>query len=307
MSRRTLACLGVVLLFLPHQAVCEDSEPTAADLTLSISSPKATIAMYEPLIVSFSIVNATSRTIPAKINMSSLMVFIRAESGGREIRYRSGPVGSQFVLETMHPPGDTKEGLKVLFWNDKTDSLAFPQVGRYVLSARMLVGRAPQIFVDAIEPLTISVVQPAGENQAALRFFDDEKSLVTLLADGPRQFCRDAPHPSCFEELRGFVREHGQSAYAPHACYILANGVAAGLLDVTPSTDLAIGLAEEFLRQWPDHSLARIVMKFLIHTLDSAGRQEDALARIAEFEERWPKRTDAAALLRYHVLDGQEP
>ena len=48
-------------------------------------------------------------------------------------------------------------------------------------------------------------------------------------------------------------------------------------------------------------------MKFLIHTLDSAGRQEDALARIAEFEERWPKHTDAAVLLCYHVLDGQEP
>ena len=130
----------------------------------------------------------------------------------------------------------------------------------------------------------------------------DTDAMTVQLEEGIR-----VPHPSCFEDIRRFVREHDRSVYAPYVCSTLARSVAAELLDVTPNTDLAIGLAEEFLHRWPDHSLARGIIEFLVYTLDSAGRQEDALARIAEFEERWPERTDASALLRYHVLDGQEP
>ncbi len=308
-SLTLIGLLGVVEATedIPH----DGGSSNARNLKLTIEASGKTLILYEPLVLTYTVSNTTERTIRSRVKMTFEMGNLKlsiqpGDATGQD--YFSGPVADGVLRgDVVHEPGQSMSATVSMFHNDMSGTLAFPEIGRYTIRAKMLVGfeEGKPVYLDA-EPLVIDVAEPTPMDRQLEESLGTSEDLLGLLERGASRYCANRLGPSCFEELRVVVRNNPSSAYAPHIAYGLASAVEWGGIDVTPREQLAEELLREFPRTWPDHALSPDVSRLLIHIVAKSGRRQEAIELLRSFERTYPSRQSAIKHLRQKLDSAKE-
>jgi hypothetical protein len=267
----------------------EDQIGTARDLLFELRTEKRTYSLYEPVVLTYSVLNPTESTIIASVVLKSpdhVVIWI-SRAGGDRVRF---PFGRVLCIagQSHHPPGEEMAEELPIFWN-RRKGLVFPEPGSYRITASVQVRRG--IVVEA-QPVEIEVIEPPEVDRRAMEALGGAERLQDLLRGEAVDYCDEADPFTCILHLRSTLRSHHSSSYVPHIVYVLMNfafhpGAAKGL---------GVELGREFLQWWPEHGLAPKVLLRLI----SKGPARESW--IDQFEARCPKRKQQVESLRYNWL-----
>ncbi len=229
-----------------------DATPSRADLVLTVDTSKSDFVLYEPVTVNYTVHNPTSKAIRANIVLDlgwQRIEFFITDLTGKTRRYDPPLIVCGSSHETELGPGSVTTSQTDLDWTSGT-RLAFPAIGKYEIQAHLSVGGGVSLESNK---LAINVTSPSEADAAAIAFFDSEDKFKQLLRSGGWDYCKGRDGSECFNELTRFIEEHGGSAYTPGVVWHLAEAVAHGRVGVEPRYELAVGLRQRFLQQWPDH------------------------------------------------------
>ncbi len=283
---------------------------TPDKFVLTTETGKKAFALYEPVVITYSVVNPTNEVIRGIVRMAvenRRIDFSITDPQGMTHPYQSGEIADGVLLERDFPPGLVGISEVEMIWNAATREFSFPGPGRYTIRARMSVGSA--LSKDSIQssyltaaPIEIVVTDPSGVDLEAMRFFSSVEDFKRLVRYGAGEYCKGTPAVECFDQLSSFLHQHPDSAYTPEILWDLAESVATGMLDVSPRSQTAIDLYSTFLRRWNNHPAAPRVMYRLAMALDAAGRKQEAVDLVGRFETTFPGRQDLLDQMRMNIL-----
>lgn len=303
-GRRLVVLLMMLLVMLlafssRSQCIVETGDPS--QLTFQLDTGKTKFVLYEPVIVTYTLVNPTDAIIESNVRMSfaggNLKIFIAYED--QELReFNSGIIGETLgTPSVVHPRRSSMVGDVRMFFNDLTNDLAFPRTGRYKIHGKMYLGNFPApTFVEA-GSVQIEVVRPQDADLKVIETLGTEENLVILLRDGPEAYCKAEANPKCLERLLSFPKEFSNSAYAPTITILLAGTLGLKGLGTGPRHDLQARMLEDFLSRWPNHPLGPRVTTSLVASLRDLGKEKEAMDWVDRFERRYPGRSSPRRLI----------
>jgi hypothetical protein len=296
--------LGVVLgilLVSSSQApsIVETGEPS--QLTLQLDTGKTRFVMYEPVILTYSLVNPTDMVIESNAKMTFgtgyLKLFI-ARAGESPREFHSGIIGETTRTgKLVHPRHSILVADVRVFFNDLADDLAFPRTGRYKIQAKMYLGNFPDpLFVEAA-PAEIEVVGPRNVDTEVIEALGSETNLVVLLRDGPEAYCKIDGSPRCWEKLMSLRERFPDSSYMPAMTFVLAGTLGLKGMGAGPRHDLQAVILEDFLKRWPNHPLGARVTTALVGAFRDLGKMREAAEWVDRFEQKYPGRSSPRRLI----------
>jgi hypothetical protein len=237
-------------------------------LLLKIETPKTRFVLYEPIVVTYTVINASQDTIHATVNMDPDDGIRFSITAGDEPAQDDQPHEARCKLRVqswVHPPGVVGTVSVYLKWTDATRDFASPNPGHYKLGARMSVVVADakswkeSTLTLTAAPIDIDVTEPGPADAAAIRWLGSVEDLKRLTRDGAARYCGGPESGACAKRLDGFLQENIDSAYAPAVMFELASALAHDLINL-PGHGMAIRLFETFLEKWPRHPMAPSAM-----------------------------------------------
>jgi hypothetical protein len=285
--------------------LAKDPKPCSpAGLSLSASAGKSTYAMYEPVLLTYSVRNRMDCRVETSLYIDrdlGVQLLIEDEQG-KQTPYIDG-MSSDLIMtkNRVFEPGDVDTGQHTLFYNDAARQLAFPHPGRYKIIVRGHVWNDPRPVLIESFPVLLNVRQVLDQDRQAIESLGSEDRLVTLFRDGIKRFCADRTPENCGDDLRLFLRRHFDSAYAPVAALYLGQAVADGILpDGTEGEDLD-ALLNRFLKTWPSHPFESVAMRMMVEESQRHGKRDEAMERLHEFDQKYPEHVTELRELRAKV------
>ncbi len=281
-----------------------------AGLTLRLDSHASTYVLYEPVSITYTLTNPTELPIEAYIwiDLRHPELTIQYEDGEPQAFTYGGIACGLVGPPKLLGPGQFLTAHFEMFHNDASKSLAFPRLGRYTIHGEFSVTHLKKAVKIMAPPIQISVVDPREADRRLAEDLGSWQDLIGLQRRGSSAHCEGKPRAQCFEELRGLVRNHPDSAYAPHVLLDLAGTVGWRGINAAPQPDLEAELLEEFLARWPRHPAAIRASEKLPIALHEAGRERDAIEALDRFERSYPGRKDSIRFMRQTIQGiGGEP
>lgn len=273
-------------------------------LTFQLTSRKAMVSLYEPVVLSYTLRNAAEAeiTVPGDLEFGAghTTLSIR-HPDGRVVEFRDR------LMTYMSPPPMALRPHQavtedvVLFFNGTSEDLAFPEPGDYVITGGVHVGNDSGPVIVRGEPLKMRIAELSERDRRAIEALGSLDRVTALFRVGARGYCGKEPAETCAETPRSFLRQYGDTSYAPAVTYYYADGVASGALPIGPQDENAEALQSGFLRRWPDHPFEPMVRAALILGLHAAGRRPQALELLHSLEQEYPDRSGMLRRLRARI------
>jgi hypothetical protein len=298
------ALTGFPIAAPPAIIPASDGAQTAGRLTVVLDAGKTSYALYEPVVVTFRVVNPTDTAIRTSLTMDygqGISLTIQREGGGAEA-YQSGlSTDVTRTSEARFEGHSTDAGEVVALFNDRVGHLAFPAAGRYKLSVSAQVWIRPGVLIES-NPVWIEVREPSEIDRRAIDSLGSPDGLVSLFRHGVKEFCRgEQSLDTCAQNVRSVLRRYPESAYAPALTYYYGLDVAARDLPIGPEDEPATDIFDGFLRRWAGHPFEADVTAALIREVHARGRREESFEWLHRFEKKFPERSSQLHELRARI------
>lgn len=292
-------CLSVAWGALIARAGALETTMDSSVLELSIAVRAGTFALYEPVVVEYTVTNPTDKVIEAMIFLESSndIDFSISQNGqpGQPFRFEVSDC-STHSEPNRFAPHESQSRCISMFYNHQTRTLAFPAPGSYTIEERLDVSSFERGYETVkARPIVIQVVEPGGRDREAMEFLGSERDLIRLQRYGAAQYCKEpGSRSACVQRLLTFLDRYAASSYAPAVAYHLAMAKAAGSNPQGITRDLPNSgdLLDMFFKAWATHPLAADVMALLAGDLARSGHTGDAKRWVDRFREDYPNRKD---------------
>ena len=277
-------------------------EPGPDDLTLQLEAEKTTYTLYEPVFLTATLENPTVSSVIADVRGLALvhkqMTLSVQEDDSEPVRYYSGFTATSVGSANRHfAPGDSMVETLTVFFNDVSQSLAFPHPGQYTIYGKMYLGNHPDPVYKEAPPVGIDVVEPSVSDTQLIEFIGSDKALLSLLMGGARTYCREISKDDCLANKRGLLAQFPESHYAPLVAFSAARAAVWEGSAKGTNYHLEAENLQDFLNRWPDYPRATVATRLLLRALHETGRDEEAMELIDRFEKEHPHRRSPRELI----------
>lgn len=278
-------------------------------LNFSITASKPAYVLYEPVVLTLRLSNASSRRVSmaGSLFVPAGMVDVSiTDPNGTRSRYNPGSFVDTFGLQIDLAAGEAEESTEVVAWNGMSRRLAFPTIGTYRVDATAGVSIDDKGVNLEAKSVAVRIEEPSSADTRFAERIGSSAELVTILTRMPSTYCKGKASPNCFEQLRAFVREIPDSAYAPFVLYYLAADVESDALPITPKSAVVVDLYEELLERWPHHELHSAVYGQLGMALTKAGNRRAAGEYFKKLETEFPSKKRAIRKFKEDFERGED-
>jgi hypothetical protein len=288
--------------------VSDDKTPVVrwdpGGLRLELKPEKERIALYEPLVVVYTLRNVSDSqvSVPGDLNygMGQMRLSIESE-GGTQVQYIEGVLARTMMppLPRMLGPHEADARSVMVFFNGTSNDLAFVRKGRYTLRGALYIGNDPDPVFIRTGGIGIEVREPSARDVKALEALGGVEPYTKMIRIGVGEYCIGDGDTGCLDRIRMLRTRFGDSAYAPAVTMRYGEALAKG--KIKSDEDSAIDVFEDFIQRWPGHPLEANVVSDMVLELGKSGRRDDALEWLHRFEKDFPGRVSEAHDLRATV------
>src|SRR5262249_43322197 len=145
----------------PGVGQCGAADASPRSLMFRVAVDGKEHVLYEPIVVEYTLSNPTTQTIDSQATLPFEFGAVRLEieHDGRRVPFFSGPIIDGGVGEIVIGPRHGATESVVVFFNDKTQALSFPEQGRYAIHASTGLGKQEPMVVVA-PPADIEIITP---------------------------------------------------------------------------------------------------------------------------------------------------